>query len=619
MNIAIVSFSPGSDSRHIDYHVHTAKAFVEERSGGRFKVDIVEVALTDRARSAAGLLSGGRYEVVLFHIAHWSVDYFREVAAALLDPKVLVGVWGHDSFSHPGDYLKGTVRFIIQDEPELPLYEVAALTAEGRSPAEASDIIFRDDQQKTYRYSERRVLSPLDLIPSPYLTGLIEVDGGTSVYWEVARGCLFRCDFCVEFSHLSPVRYHGFRYLEEELRLFRDRGVAHLIVGAPIFNLNGQHFRKILAMIGEFLPDARIEMQVRPDLLSREEMDLLAGMNVLLRFGIPTFKPKALENLVTSLNIEKAVQNIRYINNYPDLPFTIDLMGGLPRTTYQDLLADLEKTFSLAPVRIDLYRLSLYPGTRIYNRVREFELSMAHAYPWHVTATPQFVKRDIARIDELAEGVELLYNRGRMVSVFTMLASGLGLSGTEVVERWGKYLRKSGATVTPESDFDDLFGHLRAFFASLYDKMQKKKLWPLAEDLLMHNRLYTMSLMTPDEDRITFPYQIEAMTTDTVVGVNRSVFVHRFNYNIEDVVDAGYIDLKRFASEEDKEHLYGLIYRLEGGVFARSVSDGEGALLAHLMERGETTVGKLRRRFSKLDVEGIVSNWCEEGALYLAS
>jgi len=204
-----------------------------------------------------------------------------------------------------------------------------------------------------------------------------------------------------------------------------------------------------------------------------------------------------------------------------------------------------------------------------------------------------------------------------MVSVFTMLAAGLGISGTEVVERWGKYLRKTGASVTSESDFDILFGHLRAFFASLYDKLQKKKLWPLAEDLLMHNRLYTMSLMTLEEDRITFPYQIETMTADSIVGVNRSVFVHRFNYNIEDVVDAGYIDLKRFVSEEYKERLCGLIYRLEGGVFARSVSDGEGALFECLAERGEMTLGKLRRRFSKLDVEGIVSNWCEEGALYL--
>ncbi len=617
MRIALVTISKSRVSRDIDYHITTTKAFVEERSGGRFRADIVELALTDDAATAAAMLVNGNYGVILFSLLHWNVDYFRRTVAQIGDTKSIIGVWGHDSFAHPDDYLKGPVRFVIQDEPELPLYEVASLTAEGSSPAQASDIIYRDDSQKTYLYSARRVLDPIDLIPSPYTTGLIPIDEGTAVYWEPSRGCLFRCDHCVEFSHLSNVRYHSFRYLETELEHFSDRGVRHIVIGAPLLNLSHQHFTKILGMLDQYLPGALIEMQVRPDILTREEIDQLSGMNVLLHFSIPTFKTKVLENLVTSINIEKALQNIRYINNYPDLPFTLDIMAGLPKTSYQDFLDDLEQAFYLWPVRINLYRLSLYPGTRVYNRIREFDLRIEHEYPWHIVESPQFSKRDIEKIDEIADGVEMLYNRGRTVSVFTMLAASLDLKCAEVIERWNKYLRKGGPAVTEEADFETLFDRMHTFFAQLYEKQQKKKVWPLADDLLMHNRLYTTALMTAADDRLTFPYQVDAMNDATVVGMNPSALIRRFTYNIEDVIDAGYIDLRRFGSDEDKEHLYGLLYRLEGGVFTRTVTEEEGALFVHLSEHGETTLGKLRKKFPHVDVMDMVAHWCGEGALYL--
>jgi len=414
------------------------------------------------------------------------------------------------------------------------------------------------------------------------------------------------------------VRHHSFKYLEAELAFFRERGVRHLVIGAPVFNLSHQHFAKVLDMIEEHLPGALVEMQVRPDILSREETNRLAAMRVLLHIGIPSFNPKTLEQAVTSINVEKALQNIRHMNNYPDLPFTIDLVGGMPRTTYRDLLKDVEQAFLLWPVRLNLYRLSLYPGTRAYNRIREHDLKVEHEYPWRVTESPIFPRRDLQKIDDLADGIETLYNRGRLVSIFAMLATGAGLSCAEIVARWNRYRAKSGLPVAEESDFETLSGHIRSFFADLFEKQQKKKLWPLADDLLAHNRLYTRSLMEPEEDIITLPYQLGEIDDKTAVGMNRSVFVHRFSYNIEDVVDAGYIDLRRYVAEEYRESLYGIVYRIEGGVFTRTISEEEGALLSFLAANGETAIGKLRRRFRGVAVADIVAGWCEAGALYLA-
>ncbi len=619
MNIALVTIGRDLEDRSIPYHLHTTRAFLESRSGGRFHADIIISSITENPAVVAARIVSGAYRLVLFHLLHWNVDFFHRVTSHLEKIKALVGVWGHDSFAYPDHYLKGPVRFIIPDEPELPLYEIAALLDEGGDVGKAADIIFRDDIAKTYRYGTRRVIEPLDLIPSPYLSGSIPVSDDTSVFWEVSRGCLFRCDFCVDFSHAAPVRYHGFRYLEAELALFRDRGVRHIIVGAPIFNLSHQYFAKTLDLLETYLPGALVEMQVRADLLSREEIRRLSEMRTVLHFGIPTFNPKLLEQASTSTNTEKTLQNIRSINNYPDLPFTLDLIGGLPRSSFDDVTKDIEQAFALWPIRINLYRLSLYPGTRVYNRMREYDLKVEHAYPWRLTESPSLSRRDLQRIDDLADGIETLYNRGRLVSVFTMLAKALDTTAIELVERWNRYRAKVGVGTPEKDDFDLLYESILAFFRHLFEKMQKKKLWPLAEDLLIHNRFYTQSLLTPEEDRITFPYQLESLSDETRVGLNRSAFVHRFSYNIEDVLDAGYIDLRRYVADSEKEHLYGIIYRIEGGVFTRAISEEEGAFFSHLAKHGEMPLGTLRHKFPGVDVETLVTAWCEAGALYLAA
>ncbi len=620
MNIALISIGNSSEPRSAAFHLHTVKTFLESRSGGRFRADILPFSLSDSPAVAAARIVSGGYRVALFHLLHWNTDLFHRIVSHLEKSEALVGVWGHDSFAYPDRYLTGAVRFIVPDEPELPLYETTALLEEGGDIGKAADIIFRDDIAKTYRHGTRRVIDPLDLIPSPYLAGVIPVTEDTSVFWEVSRGCLFRCDFCVDFSHAAPVRHHSFRYLEAELALFRERGVRHIVIGAPLFNLSRQHFMKTLDLLEEYLPEALVEMQVRPDLLSREEIQRLATMRVVLHFGIPSFHPKLLEQATTSLNGEKAVQNIRQMNNHPDLPFTLDLIGGLPQSSFADAAKDIERAFSLWPVRINLYRLSLYPGTRVYNRMREYDLKIEHRYPWRITDAPAFPRRDLQKIDDLAEGIETLYNRGRLVSVFSMLAKALDLSATDLIERWNRYRAKAGIGLSPESDdFDDLYGHIIAFFKHLFEKLQRRKLWPLAEDLLVHNRFYTQSLLTPDEDRITFPYQTDSLSEKTPVGINRSAFVHRFSYNIEDVLDAGFLDLRRYTAESEKEHLYGLVYRIEGGVFTRTLSEREGELFAYLAAHGETPLGKLRRKVSGGDIEELVIEWCEAGALYLAA
>ena len=622
MKIALVNVNKSRVLKNIEYHVFTAKTFVEARSWNEITVEIVNVYMTDDMATSAGLIDSQQADIVVFRVLYWNAAYIMKLAKVCRCSKSVKGLWGYDTFAHPEEYLKKDFDFIVQDEPELSLYEMAMLMRNGESVGKASGIVYKDKEHKSFVYGESRTVSDLDMIPSPYLNGMIPVTETTAVFWEIARGCLFKCDFCVDFSHGGSLRYHSFSYLEQELKFFAEKGVTQLTIGCSIANLSHQQFRKVLAMIEQYLPTAVFEIQVRADLLSKSDIEMLADMNIFLNLGVQTTNQKVHETLFTSFNVERAISNIKYMSNYPNLMFGIDIMAGLPKMSYEDFLNDLEVVFNLWPISINVLRLSLYPGTKIYNRMREFGYSIENGYPYRVVENADFNKKDMEKVEEISNGIDLFYNKGRMVSIITMLSKGLEMPCSEIILRWNKWIKKKSInvnTVDVETfEYPVLFEYIHEFFFYMFDRFQKKKLWPLASDLLKHNHFYTTSLMVEKDDVLTMPYQLETITDSSAIGINESAFFDKFSYDVEDLIDTGYIDLKKYASEVEKEELCGLVYRIDGSVFTKVISEEEFAVFDFIRSKSKATLGEIKKKFKKINVMDIVINWCEDGVLFIA-
>ena len=208
-----------------------------------------------------------------------------------------------------------------------------------------------------------------------------------------------------------------------------------------------------------------------------------------------------------------------------------------------------------------------------------------------------------------------------MVSIITMLADALELPCSDIVMRWNKWIKKQPVEMNAENvneiDYMQLFAYIHEFFEYLFDRFQKKKLWPLASDLLRHNHFYTTSLMTAEEDIISMPYEIDAVNDSSKFAVNNSVFFDKFSYDIEDVAENGYIDLKKYAAAVDKEALCGLVYRIEGSVFTKVISDDEYAVFKYLRDKKGATLAELKSKFKKVDVLNIVCTWAIDGVIYI--
>ena len=188
MKIAIVNVNKSRVIKNTEYHVFTAKTFVEARSWNEIDVEIVNVYMTDDMSTSAGTIENQQADIIVFRVLYWNAGYIMKLAKSCRGAKAVKGLWGYDTFANPEEYLKKDFDFIIQDEPELSLYEMAMLKRSGESIGKASGIVYKDKESRSFVYGESSVLPDLDSIPSPYLNGMIPVNEATSVYWEIARG-----------------------------------------------------------------------------------------------------------------------------------------------------------------------------------------------------------------------------------------------------------------------------------------------------------------------------------------------------------------------------------------------------------------------------------------------
>ncbi len=123
--------------------------------------------------------------------------------------------------------------------------------------------------------------------------------------------------------------------------------------------------------------------------------------------------------------------------------------------------------------------------------------------------------------------------------------------------------------------------------------------------------------MVESEDKVTMPYQLDTICDSTVFGINDSAFFDKFSYDIEDLIDTGYIDLKKYASEVDKEELCGVVYRIDGSVFTKVIAEEEFAVFNFIRSKGTVTFAELKKKFKKADILDIVYTWCEDGVLFV--
>lgn len=205
----------------------------------------------------------------------------------------------------------------------------------------------------------------LGSLPSPFLGGLIPLQGQRFIRWETQRGCPFRCSFCQHKEAGATLKHrdlHAERVLAE-VDLFCEAKVEDIAVLDPVFNM-GKLALQVLRRFSLHKFQGKLSLQCRAETLTQEFLDAADGLNVVLEFGLQTIhsnEGKAIRRRNDADKIDKALQAVRGRGIHHE----VSLIYGLPEQTlasfHQTLAWCLERR---VPV-IKAFPLLLLRGTEL--------------------------------------------------------------------------------------------------------------------------------------------------------------------------------------------------------------------------------------------------------------
>lgn len=245
----------------------------------------------------------------------------------------------------------------------------------------------------------------LESIPSPWLTGVVPLEGQRFIRWETQRGCPFRCSFC---QHREPGARLVRRQLArsrvfEEIALFCRHDVREIAVLDPIFNL-GPGATEILRTFASGGFRGRLSLQCRAELVTPDFLDAAAMIDTRLELGLQTIHTAEGAAIDRKNEIEKVDRALAEVRRR-DIPHEVSLIFGLPEQTLDSFLASVRWCLERRVPVIKAFPLMLLRGTPLEQTRHRWGLRERGTSMPIVVASNSFDEHDWEQMARVAEAL----------------------------------------------------------------------------------------------------------------------------------------------------------------------------------------------------------------------
>ena len=230
---------------------------------------------------------------------------------------------------------------------------------------------------------------PLTDYPSPYLRGLVPVEGQRSTYVETVRGCRSHCAFCFYPRSSNVLRVLDVDRSAQLFASLRDRGAREIVFLDPTFN-HRPDFESLLDALAAANPDRAVSCfgEVRAEGLTPDHAARLAKAGFTkLEIGLQSVNKDTLKRVKRGGSPEKVATAAKMLRD-AGIDLLIDLIIGLPGDTADDIARGVD--FLLENDlgnQAQVFILSLLPGTALRASAAADGLTYDPAPPYRVQST----------------------------------------------------------------------------------------------------------------------------------------------------------------------------------------------------------------------------------------
>ena len=485
-------------------------AGVREFSRNGYDVSVAESTINSDMKAFAQKIINEKPDVVAFSCYIWNITKTLEICSIIKKNhccKIVLG--GPEVAYRQKDVLEkyDFVDFVLSGEGEWTFPDfldnlngdfslVSGLTYRGNG-------VIITIPEKEYKETP----------PSPYSDEFFENLNGRISYIETARGCPYRCAFCLS-GRCSQLRFFDINRVKKDIIRLSKSGTQTLKFVDRTFNANAERANEILLFIkenyGKEIPDnVCFHFEIAGDILKESTLQILSSMPVgavQLEIGMQSFNEETLRIINRRTDTKRLIENIRKLISFNNMHIHIDLIAGL---TGEDLVSfknSFNIGYSLSAHMLQMGFLKLLHGADMRENKEKYPCTFADEPPYEVISTPWISEDEIRMLKNCEDALDRLYNSGRFLLTLSYLTDEVGNSPFDVFNDFGNSVNGNKMRL---SDYAE---SLYSFFS---DKCDREV---LREKILCDLLCCSSSVQIPDVLKVRDPLykQVKKHFTENV-------------------------------------------------------------------------------------------------------
>ncbi|MEW6350747.1 MAG: radical SAM protein [Thermodesulfobacteriota bacterium] len=321
-------------------------------------------------------------------------------------PEIPVVLGGPQALFMPPEGLDALpdVDALVRGEAEVVIPAMADGLEAGRSLDEVLGITCRSRGRVIDTGPAPQPPEDLDKYPSPYLDGILNLQGKDTAILLSSRGCRHVCRFCITPRICKgKIRYHSVERTLAEMELLAEQGIGRFWFADPNFTENRE---RTLRLLGEKVRRGigiPFWCQTRADLIDREVIDALKESGAdTLAFGLESGSPGVLAGTRKAIELGQLEEHIRLAHSV-GIQTELFSIFGLPEETVDDAVQTLRFVQSLdIPIESNSgsQQMQLYFGSAYEKHPERFGFRPLEEYrPAYLSVGDRFETAAMTRDD----------------------------------------------------------------------------------------------------------------------------------------------------------------------------------------------------------------------------
>ncbi len=297
---------------------------------------------------------------------------------------------------------------------ELTFAEILRNILKGQNDhSNISGIFYRKSGKLTATHP-REPIKDLDVIPSPYLLGFIDLKKYETVSIETYRGCFSKCAYCAYGTR--PLGYFSPERIYQELKIIPKTGKRKVyFLDSSFYSRN---FYEICEKIKKVNHENKLEFLTEFNVahLNKERANWLKECNFKwIEIGLQTINPITLRNVNRPPVDKKQFLEAIELLKEREIECSVGIILGLPNDTFDDFKGTVEFLRN-NNVPFSSQLLQLFPGTRLRKQANKYGIKAQSKPPYLTIETPYITR------DEIEKAIVFVLGKSRPV-IFDNLVS----------------------------------------------------------------------------------------------------------------------------------------------------------------------------------------------------